>query len=119
MLEFGSMAWRFVVVGMCLLSFVLVGGSCSRPSGDSSHAVRARLTPDELLTKHRTILLRGDIDDKAAEQVIAKLLFLQHKDASAPVHLYIDSQGGAVTPSLAIRDTIDDIKLPIFTHCLG
>jgi ATP-dependent Clp protease, protease subunit len=77
------------------------------------------LPPDELLNKHRTILLHGEIDDRTAQHVIAKLLFLQHDDARAPASLYIDSQGGVVSSSFAIRDTIDHIKLPVFTHCLG
>jgi len=77
------------------------------------------MAPDDLLLKHRTIVLRGEISDRIAQEVIAKLLFLQHEDAKTPAWLYIDSAGGVVTSSLAIRDTINDIKLPVFTHCLG
>lgn len=115
------MEWKAAAVSLGLLGLVLVAMSCSplnRP-GNSEHAERARLAPDELLLKHRTVLLRGQIDDKVAEEVIAKLLFLQQKDPSASVSLYIDSPGGAVTAGLAIRDTINDLKVAVFTHCLG
>jgi ATP-dependent Clp protease, protease subunit len=71
-----------------------------------------------LLTDHRAVLIRGPIDGKVAEGVIARLLFLQHQDAAAPVWLYLDSPGGSVTASLAIRDTLDDLTTPVYTHCL-
>ena len=51
---------------------------------------------DQLLEEHRIVLLRGDINDQTAKEAIACLLFLQHQDAKAPIHLYIDSLGGAL-----------------------
>lgn len=109
------------LVVTCLLVLTLVGWGRARRnfSGMSRHTERARLAPDELLSKHRTVLLRGEIDDKSAQQVIAQLLFLKDRDRDSPVWLYIDSIGGEVTASLAICDAIDDIKLPVFTYCLG
>lgn len=71
------------------------------------------------LLAQRIVVLRGEIDDHAATDVIAKLLFLQHEDAAAPIRLHIDSPGGAVASSLAIRDTMDDIKVPVYTHGLA
>jgi ATP-dependent Clp protease protease subunit len=71
----------------------------------------------ELLAK-RIVTLRGAIDDRAATALIAKLLFLQSEDAVGPIRLLIDSPGGLVAPGLAIRDTMDDITVPVHTHAL-
>jgi ATP-dependent Clp protease, protease subunit len=69
----------------------------------------------DLLGK-RIIVLRGAIDDDAANVVIAKLLFLQSQNAIAPIRLHIDSPGGAVASALAIRDMIDDLEPPVYTN---
>jgi ATP-dependent Clp protease, protease subunit len=82
------------------------------------HHARAALPPDVLLDRHRTILLAEEITEKSTTEVIAKLLYLQHASA-APVALYIDSFGGVVVASLAIRDTIDSLGIAVHTHCLG
>jgi ATP-dependent Clp protease protease subunit len=66
----------------------------------------------------RIIVLRGAIDDRAANEVIAKLLFLQHQHAASPIRLHIDSPGGVVAFCLAIRDTIDSLGVPVYTHGL-
>jgi ATP-dependent Clp protease protease subunit len=83
-----------------------------------THAARAVLAPDALLQTHRTILIRGTIDDQVANQVIAKMLYLQHQ-AKSRLSIYIDSPGGLVTSSLAIRDAIDEMRAHVSTHCLG
>ena len=72
----------------------------------------------DLLGK-RIIVLRGAIDDDVANVVIAKLLFLQSQGSAAPVQLHMSSPGGAVAAALAIRDTIDDLEVPVYTHGLG
>lgn len=59
------------------------------------------------------------IDDQAATEAIAKLLFLQSEDARAPIRLHIDSLGGHVAAGLAIRDTLDDLAVPVYTHALA
>jgi len=65
-------------------------------------------------------LLRGQIDDQTANEVIAKFLFLRHLDRTAPVTLLIDSPGGSVVAGLAIADTMDHVApLPVHTHCFG
>jgi ATP-dependent Clp protease protease subunit len=72
---------------------------------------------DEALLARRIVVLR-ELDDAAANEVIAKLLYLQNENAAAPISIYIDSPGGVVAASLAIRDTIDDLKAPVYTHGL-
>jgi ATP-dependent Clp protease protease subunit len=84
-----------------------------------AHASIAALPLHVQLEKHRTILLRGVIDNQAATAAIAKLLWLDHLNDEAPGWLYVDSPGGLVAESLAIIDTIDRVRLPIHTHCLA
>jgi ATP-dependent Clp protease protease subunit len=76
-----------------------------------------RPDPVAELLAQRIVELRGEIDDRTATELIAKLLYLQHQDPAAPIRLHIDSHGGAVAAGLAIRDTMDDIKPPVYTHC--
>ncbi len=73
---------------------------------------------DQLLAD-RAIFLQTDIDDEAANVVIAKLLFLQMSDRKAPITLFVDSRGGSVTASFAILETIDFLSCPVHTYCLG
>jgi ATP-dependent Clp protease protease subunit len=71
------------------------------------------------LLARRIVILRGTLDDAAANELIAKLLYLQSVDAVAPIRIYLDSPGGDVVSALAIRDTIDDLKPPVYTHGLA
>ncbi len=71
------------------------------------------------LLKERIIFLSGPIDDDTANIVIAQLLFLQSEDAKKDIMLYINSPGGSVTSGLAIIDTMNHIKAPISTVCVG
>jgi len=71
------------------------------------------------LLKDRIIFLGTVIGDEVANSVVAQLLFLQSEDPKADVHLYINSPGGAVTAGLAIYDTMQFIKCPVATYCLG
>jgi ATP-dependent Clp protease protease subunit len=70
------------------------------------------------LARTRTILLGLPINDEVASQVIAKLLFLQSRDARTPIQLFINSPGGTVTAGIAILKTMDDLNLQVQTHCL-
>jgi ATP-dependent Clp protease, protease subunit len=64
----------------------------------------------------RRIVLRSAIDDTIANETIAKLLFFASQGAQ-PISLWIDSPGGHVAASLAIRDTFDGLGAPVQTHC--
>ncbi len=71
------------------------------------------------LLKDRIIFLGTPIDDIVANTVIAQLLFLEADDPDKDIYLYINSPGGVVTSGLAIYDTINYIKCPVSTICIG
>jgi ATP-dependent Clp protease protease subunit len=72
-----------------------------------------------LLLKERIVFLGTPIDDNIANLTIAQLLFLDREDPDKDIHLYINSPGGMIYPGLAIYDTIQLIKAPVSTICLG
>lgn len=71
------------------------------------------------LLKDRIIFLGGPITDQVANSLIAQLLFLASKDQEKEIQFYINSPGGLVTAGLAIYDTIQYIKCPVSTVCIG
>ncbi len=71
------------------------------------------------LLKDRIIFLGFAIDDHVANLTIAQLLFLEAEDPEKDINLYINSPGGVVTAGLAIYDTIQYIKAPVSTICVG
>ncbi len=81
--------------------------------GERSYDIYSRLLKD------RIIFLGGGIDDHVANLIIAQLLFLESEDAEKDIHLYINSPGGVVTAGLAIYDTMQYLKAPVSTICVG
>lgn len=71
------------------------------------------------LLKDRIIFLGTAIDDIVANTVIAQFLFLEADDPDKDIYLYINSPGGIVTSGLAIYDTMNYIKCPVSTICIG
>ncbi len=71
------------------------------------------------LLKDRIIFLGGPITDPAANSIIAQLLFLASRDPEKDIQLYINSPGGMVTSGLAIYDTMQYVKCPVSTVCVG
>jgi len=71
------------------------------------------------LLKERIIFVGTPIDDVEANTIIAQLLFLQAEDAHKDISMYINSPGGVVTAGLAIYDTMQYIKTPVSTICIG
>src|SRR5512136_1613550 len=71
------------------------------------------------LLKDRIIFLGTAIDDNVANTVIAQLLFLEADDPDKDIYLYVNSPGGIVTSGLAIYDTMNYIKCPVSTICIG
>ena len=71
------------------------------------------------LLKDRIIFLGTQINDTVANVVIAQLLYLESEDQEKEISLYINSPGGVVTSGLAIFDTMNYIKAPVSTICLG
>lgn len=71
------------------------------------------------LLKERIIFLGGPIVDPIANSIIAQMLFLASKDPKKDIQLYINSPGGVLTSALAIYDTMQYIKCPVSTVCIG
>lgn len=71
------------------------------------------------LLKERVIFVTGGIDDAISSLVTAQLLFLEAENPKKEISLYINSPGGSVTAGLAIYDTMQYIRPPITTLCIG
>jgi ATP-dependent Clp protease protease subunit len=81
--------------------------------GERSYDIYSRLLKD------RIVFIGSPIDDDIANLVIAQLLFLEAEDPDKDINLYINSPGGIVTAGMAIYDTMQFIKPPVATVCLG
>lgn len=71
------------------------------------------------LLRERIIFLNGEVNDAISALVCAQLLFLESENPRAPIHLYINSPGGVVTSGLAMYDTMQYIRSPVHTLCMG
>lgn len=71
------------------------------------------------LLKDRIVFLGTPIDDDVANVIIAQFLFLEGEDPDKEITLYINSPGGAVTAALGIYDTMQYVRCPVSTVCLG
>ena len=71
------------------------------------------------LLKDRIIFIGTPIDDQIANLVIAQMIFLEGEDPDRDINLYIHSPGGSVTAGLAIYDTMQFVKPPVATLCMG
>jgi ATP-dependent Clp protease protease subunit len=71
------------------------------------------------LLKDRIVFLGGEVNDDVANLVTAQFLFLESEDPDKEIALYINSPGGSVTAGLAIYDTMQFIRPPVSTLCLG
>ncbi len=81
--------------------------------GERSYDIFSRLLKD------RIIFLTGEIQGEIADLIVAEMLFLEAQDPTADIYLYINSPGGEVIPGMAIYDTMQYIKAPVSTICLG
>ena len=81
--------------------------------GERSYDIYSRLLKD------RVVFLGSEIDDQVANAVVAQLLFLETDNPDADINLYINSPGGSVTAGMAIFDTMNYIKCPVRTVCIG
>lgn len=71
------------------------------------------------LLKDRIVFLGSAVDDDVANIIIAQFLFLESEDPDKDIQLYINSPGGVVTAGLAIFDTMEYVKSPVSTICIG
>ena len=81
--------------------------------GERTYDIYSRLLLD------RIVFISGEVNDDMAIAICAQLLFLQSQDATKEISVYVNSPGGSVTAGLAIYDTMQFIKCPIATYCLG
>ena len=81
--------------------------------GERSYDIYSRLLKD------RIVFLGTEVEDGIANSIIAQLLFLESEDPEKDIHLYINSPGGSVTAGMAIYDTMQYIKSPVSTICVG
>src|SRR5688572_22088483 len=81
--------------------------------GERSYDVYSRLLMD------RIIFLGTPINDDVANMIIAQMLFLEADNPGRDIHLYINSPGGSVSSGLAIYDTMQFLKSPVNTICMG
>jgi ATP-dependent Clp protease protease subunit len=71
------------------------------------------------LLKDRIVFLGTEVNDTVANMIIAQLLFLESEDPDKEITLYINSPGGVITAGLAIYDTMQYVRCPVATVCLG
>lgn len=71
------------------------------------------------LLKDRIVCLHSPVTPAAASAIVAQLLFLEGQSAEKPVYLYINSPGGSVSDGLAIYDTMQYVRCPVHTVCMG
>ena len=81
--------------------------------GERTYDIYSRLLLD------RIVFISGEVNDEMANAVCAQLLFLQSQDPKKDIHVYINSPGGSVTAGLAIYDTMQFVKCPVATYCIG
>ena len=81
--------------------------------GERSYDIYSRLLKD------RIIFLGSEVEDGVVNSIVAQLLFLESEEPDKDIHLYINSPGGSVTAGLAIYDTMQYIKSPVSTICVG
>ncbi len=78
----------------------------------------ARLSPFARLLERRIVFLRGALEETTADDLAAQLLCLE-MDSDEPVTLYIDSPGGSSSGMFALYDTIQLMRAPVHTTCIG
>ena len=81
--------------------------------GERTYDIYSRLLLD------RIVFLAGEVHDEMANAICAQLLFLQSQDPKKEISCYVNSPGGSVTAGLAIYDTMQFVKCPIATYCIG
>ena len=85
----------------------------STDKGERSYDIFSRILED------RIIFLSGEITDEVANLVVAQLIYLESKDPTKDISLYINSPGGSVTAGMAIYDTMNYIRCDVATICVG
>jgi ATP-dependent Clp protease protease subunit len=74
---------------------------------------------EQIFFEKRSIYLWGQVDDKSAKDIVTKLLLLDADKPGAEINFYINSPGGVVTSGMVMFDTMNLIKSPVHTICMG
>jgi ATP-dependent Clp protease protease subunit len=107
----GTAGWRGMSSNVMGYMVPMVVESTNR--GERAFDIYSRLL------KERIIFIGTPIDDQVANLIIAQLLFLQSEDPEKDINVYINSPGGHVSAGLAIYDTMQYIRPPVSTICIG
>jgi ATP-dependent Clp protease protease subunit len=83
------------------------------PRGERAYDIYSRLLKD------RIVFIGTPVDDVVSNLIIAQLLFLQNEDPQKEINVYVNCPGGSVTAGLAIYDTMQFVKPPVATYCVG
>ena len=83
------------------------------PRGERAYDIYSRLLKD------RVVFIGTPVDDVISNLIIAQMLFLQNEEPDKEISVYINSPGGSVTAGLAIYDTMQFVKPPVATYCVG
>jgi ATP-dependent Clp protease protease subunit len=83
------------------------------PRGERSWDIFSRLLND------RIVFLGSEVNDDSANIIIAQMLYLESEDPDKEITLYINSPGGSITAGLAIYDTMQYVRAPVATVCIG
>jgi len=81
--------------------------------GERSYDIFSRLLKD------RIIVLSEDVNQVTASIIVAQMLFLESEDPDKEIYFYINTPGGSITAGMAIYDTMNYIKCPVSTICIG
>ncbi len=81
--------------------------------GERSYDIYSRLL------KERIVFLNGVVDDISSNLIVAQMLYLESESTSKPINFYINSPGGQISSGMAIFDTMQYIKPPVHTMCVG
>ncbi len=95
------------------------GPGATRPMGNDMGAMGGDAFLANHLLKDRIVVLGTEVDDDAANRIIAQLLYLEANDPETDIWLYINSPGGSVTAGMAIYDTMHFISPDVGTVCMG
>ena len=83
------------------------------PRGERAYDIYSRLL------KERVVFCVGQVEDYMANVIVAQLLFLESENPDQEISLYLNSPGGSVTAGMAIYDTMQFMKAPVSTICIG
>ncbi len=103
------------------MNYIYMNDEDESPKEDKQDASSGMLNKklEKLFFEKRSIYLWGPVDDKSAKDIVNKLMLLEADKPGKEIKLYINSPGGVVTSGMVMYDTIQLIKSPVSTICMG